>query len=287
MRLPSGRNRVAARLRQSLCYRSIVNRRAQPKTAAAPAKPRLLPGLAVRDGLVRHPFDLECGVRTSGLVAGRHLLSGHRHDRHSTAYYAVAPSVFRSILVRWRRCRPIAPLDEFTFVDLGSGMGRALLLAAEYPFRAVLGVELHPTLARIGRRNLALWRAAGRARAPMQIVCRDAAEFRLPPGPCVAFLFNPFGAPVLRRMLANWSRTLAGREGQIDLLYVNNEQERVLERQPGFKRLFAGQIRRSHADLAADRKILLSQPNAEYAAVSWEDCSIYRWIGTGATDLKL
>ncbi len=239
----------------------------------------MLPGLAIRDGLVRHPFDLEFGVRTSGLIAGRHLASGHRHDRHATAYYGVAPSVFRSILVRWRRCRPQAPIDAYTFVDLGAGMGRAMLLASAYPFRAVVGVELHPALARIGRRNLALWRAAGRALAPMRMVCRDAAEFPLPAGPCVAFLFNPFGAPVLRRLLRVWSRGLARRAGELDILYVNNEQERVLEREPGFARLFRGQVRRSHADAVADRRILTRQPGGEYAAMNWEDCSIYRWVG--------
>ncbi|MGB7267708.1 MAG: class I SAM-dependent methyltransferase [Terracidiphilus sp.] len=243
------------------------------------AKPRLLPGLAAKDGLIRHPFDLEFGVRTSGLVAGRHLGSGHRHDRHVTAYYAVAPSVFHGIIVRWRRCRPVAPIDAYTFIDLGAGMGRAMLLASAYPFRAVIGVELHPTLARIGRRNMALWRAGGRTHAPMRMHCRDAAEFTMPPGPCVAFLFNPFGAPVLRRLLRAWRRSLAGRPDQLDILYVNNEQESVLRREPGFTRLFHGQIRRSHTDAVADRTILKRQPGAEYAATLWEDCSIYRWTG--------
>lgn len=252
--------------------------RAQEKDAR---KPRLLPGLAVKDGYIRHPFDLEFGVRTSGLVAGRHLKSGHRHDQHATAYYAVAPSVFQSILVRWRRSRPVAPIDEFTFVDLGAGMGRAVLLAAAFPFRAVIGVELHPTLARIGRKNMALWRAGGRAQAPMRMVCCDAAEFEPPAGPCVAFLFNPFGAPVLRGVLAAWSRSFAGREEQLDILYVNNEQDHVLERQAGFRRLFAGQVRRSPADAEADREILTNQPDGEYAATAWEDCSIYRWVGKG------
>ena len=171
------------------------------KSSGTKKRPRLLPGLAVKDGFMRHPFDLEFGVRTSGLVAGRNLKSGHRADRHNTAYFGVAPSVFREMIVRWRRLKPAAPIDEFTFVDLGAGMGRALLLAAEFPFRAVVGVELNPTLARIGRRNMALWRKAGRARSPMRMICRDAAEFELPPGPCVVFLFNPFGAPVLRRVL--------------------------------------------------------------------------------------
>lgn len=245
----------------------------------AAKKRRLLKGLAVKDGLVRHPFDLEYGVRTSGLVAGRNLVAGHRHDRFATAYYAVAPSVFQGILVRWRRCRPVASIDEFTFVDLGAGMGRAMLLAARYPFRAILGVELNPTLARIGKRNMALWRAEGRGQAPLRLACGDVTEFDLPPGPCVAFMFNPFGGPVLRRMLNRWTRSISQQAGQLDILYVNNEQEGILERRKDFKRLFQGRIRRSHADTLAERKILNNQPDGEYAAMAWEDCSIYRWTG--------
>jgi len=246
---------------------------------ATAAGRRRLPGLAEKDGLIRHPFDLEFGVRTSGLVAGRHLGSGQRNDRHVTAYYAVAPSVFQNMIARWRRCRPLAPIDQYTFIDLGAGMGRGLLLAAAYPFRAVIGVELHPTLARIARKNLALWRAAGSTGVPMRMFCRDASEFLLPAGPCVVFLFNPFGAPVLRRILRAWKRTLAEHPGQLDILYVNDEQKNVIRREPGFERLFHGQIRRSHADAVADRTILKRQPGGEYAAFAWEDCSIYRWVG--------
>jgi hypothetical protein len=156
-------------------------------------------------------------------------------------------------------------------------MGRAILLAAEFPFRAVVGVELNPTLARIGRKNMALWRAAGRAKAPMRMIFADAAEFELPAGPCVVFLFNPFGAPVMRRLLASWSRSL--RAVQLEILYVNNEQERVLRLHPNMVRLFAGQVRRSRTDAIADHRILANQPEGEYAVTNWEDCSIYRWVG--------
>jgi SAM-dependent methyltransferase len=244
-----------------------------------PARSRL-PGLAVKTGLIRHPFDLENGVRTSGLVAGRDLKTGHRHQRHATAYYGVAPSVFHSLIDRWRRSRPIAPVEEYTFIDLGAGMGRAMLLAAELPFRQVLGVEFHPTLARIGRRNMAKWRVDDRAVAPMRMYCRDAVEFNLPKGPCVVFLFNPFGETVMKRLLERWRTALKGRERQLDLLYVNNEHDRILRITPGWHRLFYGPIRRSKADLAADRNILHNQPGAEYAATTFEDCAIYRWMGS-------
>jgi SAM-dependent methyltransferase len=237
----------------------------------------LLPGLKVGDGFLRHPFDEKFGVRTSGLVAGRHLKSGHAHDRHATAYFGIAPSIFQAMVKQWRKSPPGAPIEDFSFIDIGAGMGRAVLLAAQLPFREAVGVELNPTLVRIARRNLAVWRASGRAQAPMKMICSDAAKFTLPKGPCLAFLFNPFGAPVMRRMLAAWSKSLAGSHGQVDILYVNNEQEHVLESQAGFLRLFVGKVPRSRADAIADHKILLNQPEGEYAYSSYEDCSIWRW----------
>jgi hypothetical protein len=266
-----------------VCYLQTVKDKAEEQTKlgqAAKGTRRLLPGLSVKDGYTRHPFDLEYGVRTSGLIAGRYLTSGHSHDRHNTAYYGVAPSVFRDMISRWRRSKPIAPIDEFTLIDLGAGMGRAVLLAAEYPFREVVGVELHPTLERIALKNLTRWRAAKRALAPMRMVCGDAVEFSLPAGLCVAFLFNPFAAPVMRKLLGAWRKSLAGREGQLDLLYVNNEHESVLEAQPGFVRLFSGQVKRSRADAIADHAILANQPDGEYASANYDDCSIWRWMGT-------
>lgn len=113
----------------------------------------------------------------------------------------------------------------------------------------------------------------------MRMLCTDATTFELPSGPCLIFLFNPFGGPVLRRVLRNWERADSPRRGQLDILYVNHEQESVLAQRPGFTRLFRGQVRRSPADTQADRKILTSQPDGEYAAMAWEDCSIYRWTG--------
>jgi len=258
--------------------RSVQDEDLLSMTTGTNARRRLLPGLKVGEGFTRHPFDGEFGVRTSGLVAGRHLKSGHPHDRHATAYYGVAPSVFQALLRRWQRSKPAAPIEQFTFIDFGAGMGRAMLLASQMPFRQVVGVELNPTLVKIARKNLSVWRSAGRALVPMKMICGDAVDCPLPAGPCLAFLFNPFGAPVMRRFLKAWSRR--PRE-PLDLIYVNNEQERTLElelgRQPGADRLFLGQIRRSKADAIADHRILANQPEGEYASSNFEDCSIWRW----------
>jgi len=237
---------------------------------------RLLPGLSKKDGLTTHPFDAEFGVRTSGLVAGRHLKIGHRHDRHATAYYGVAPSVFRWLVRRWAKSRPAGAMAETTFVDLGAGMGRAVLLASEFEFKRVIGVELHPTLAGIARKNGREWRKAGRECAPMRIVEGDAAEFALPDGPVLVFLFNPFGAAVLRRVLKSWP---VGSGLPLDLIYVNNEQEHVLEMARGWTRMYLGKVRRSKVDAIADHAIMANQPEGEYASSNYEDCSIWRFEG--------
>src|SRR3984957_17090364 len=104
-----------------------------------------------------HPFDERFGVETSGLIY--ELPSGHQHDLHNNGYFAVAPSVFHSIM---RAMLEQLHLDfqRFRFVDLGSGKGRALLLASDYPFREIIGVELSPELDQIARANIAHYAAA-------------------------------------------------------------------------------------------------------------------------------
>lgn len=258
---------------------TVAKRRKPSDSAEIPLPRKTLPRMTKAEGFTVHPFDREYGVQTSGLIPGRYLKTGHTNDRHSTAYFGVAPSVFHALVKRWRRMRPQAPIERFTFVDVGAGMGRAMLLAGQYPFRGVIGIELNPILAKIAQRNLQTWQAEGRAQVPIQVVCGDAVDARLPDGPCLVLLFNPFGASVMRRLLKRLADAFHDRPGQLDLLYVNNEQELVIERQPGFRRLFLGQERRSRADAIADHQIMANQPDGEYASANFEDCSIWRWTG--------
>ena len=242
---------------------------------------RLLPGLAVKDGYTVHPFDAKYGMRTSGLIAGRHLSVGHAHDKHNTAYFGVAPSVFKGLVKVWRESGPLGSVEQTSFVDIGAGMGRAVLLAGEMPFKEVVGVELHKTLAKIAEKNLVRWKELARAKAGMRIANVDVLDFEWPQGPCVAFLFNPFGAVVMRRLLLRMAEVFKGRGSELDLLYVNDEQEVVIERQKGWKRFFVGKVQRSREDAIADHRIMANQPEGEYASTNSEDCSGWRWVGKG------
>ncbi len=79
---------------------------------------------------------------TSGLIGGGELRSGHRNDVFNTAYYGMAPSRFQRVMEYWIDDQTHAALENYSFVDLGCGKGRALLMASEFGFREAVGVEL-------------------------------------------------------------------------------------------------------------------------------------------------
>ena len=74
----------------------------------------------------QHAFDREHGVDTSGLIRGEALATGGRNDLWNTAYYGIGVSVFHRVLEQV----PARLRAGATFIDLGCGKGRALLLAA-------------------------------------------------------------------------------------------------------------------------------------------------------------
>jgi len=216
----------------------------------------------------RHPFDERYGVETSGLIPGEELRSGHRHDAFNTAYYAMAPSRFQRVMESWLADEDHSAIEDYSFVDLGCGKGRAVLLASEFRFREVVGVELHASLAKIAEANVAAWKAAGRAVCPVSIVCQDATEFVFPTGHCLLYLFHPFRSPVLERLIERIEADFASRPGMLDLIYFNPEGGELLEAHGGFERLWTGTVAMSEEDAVADR-----------VASADDLCSVYRWIG--------
>ena len=87
---------------------------------------------------------------------------------------------------------------EMTFIDLGCGKGRTLLVAAGLGFRRVVGVEFAPELAAIATKNLEKMKIAIGA-----IIRGDAGEFRFPADDLVLYLYNPFSEEVMRRVVLN------------------------------------------------------------------------------------
>jgi len=154
--------------------------------------------------------NLATVVRLAGAAAG-------------AGYQPTDPALFHSMLGRLH-----VDFSPFTFIDLGSGKGRALLLAADYPFRRIIGVELLPELHRVALDNLARYRSESQRCFVIESRCLDAADFHFPPQPTVLYLFNPLPESALRSVLERFSASLASHPRDAYVLYTNPILEHLL-----------------------------------------------------------
>jgi len=159
-------------------------------------------------------FDAVHGVTTEALVfLGELDPDAIGPSLEFATHYEPTPVAEAEALLDASPLRP----QQVTFVDVGAGMGRVVLLAARRAFRRVVGIEISPALVEIARDNLASAHGAERAAKDVRVVAADAASFAFPRGDLVVYLYNPFRAPVLERMLANLLAADDARE--IVLLY--------------------------------------------------------------------
>ena len=197
----------AARRVAKVLYRRVVPRHAPP-----------------------HPFDVEHGVATGGLLFAKKIRSGHSNDAQNTAYFGSQPSVFRTGLHFW-----IAELREtgqhprdYTFVDIGCGKGRAVMLASELPFRQVIGIELSPEMVTVAQANLAQWDSRPHLCRDLSVLQADVLEFRLPDSPTLLYMYHPFEADLFGRWVESLRATLPTRTAPLYLLYANPLFEQML-----------------------------------------------------------
>lgn len=155
-----------------------------------------------RDLRREREFDARHAIDTAGVAHLRTLEIQSANRDFGVRYEATNPEWFRDLVGS-------LPIDyrEFLFVDFGAGKGRALALASEFPFRRIVGVEFSPELADVARRNVASFRSERQQCLEFEVVCSDAVEFELPRDPAVLYFYNPFGEPVLSRVLGNIRRS--------------------------------------------------------------------------------
>ena len=176
-------------------------------------------------------LDRQYGLQTEGLqlppVASESL---GEHLAEARPYSPIQIAVFRDMM-------SAAGVDprQYLFVDLGSGKGRALILAAEYGFRRVLGVELVPGLCSTAARNLDTYRRARPGAPPIDIHCGDAATYPMPREDAVLFLYHPFGERVVRKVAANIDASLRAWPRKLVIAYRNPVHSEVFDAVRGLR----------------------------------------------------
>lgn len=144
-------------------------------------------------------------------------------------YQPIDEAQFRSVM----EALPIR-IADYCFVDLGSGKGRALLLAAQLGFKTITGVEFSEELHQAATKNM----AAAHGKWPnvdrIDLVCGDAAQFSPPSAPVVYYLYNPFGAGVMHKVIETWAKAIKTDSQDIWIVYTNPTQLELLMGEPVF-----------------------------------------------------
>ena len=174
-------------------------------------------------------FDEERGVDTASWVRVPELDTTSANVAHAVRYEPSSVEEFGLLMDKLE-------LDhrDFTFVDYGSGKGRALMLAAGFPFKRIVGVEFAESLNEIARRNVA---TLGADAARVDIVLLDATEFDPPPGPVVLYFFDPFDVPLLHGVLDRVLASLAQDPRPAYIVLTGPPELAAAVEQRGFERV--------------------------------------------------
>jgi SAM-dependent methyltransferase len=191
-------------------------------------------------------WDLVHGVDTCGEIP---LVNLDFHSDHKSAgleYQSHHPTVIRAAL----RALPVHHAD-FTFVDIGCGKGRVLLIASELPFRRIIGLEFAPSLAETARQNIKKYRFGPQTSAPIEVVTGDALDYELPSEPQVLYFYSPFSPPILEQIVAKVEGSFQKSPRDMFIVFsgVIGMRDRAFGSQPQYERI----LREAHMDLYRHR----------------------------------
>jgi SAM-dependent methyltransferase len=183
-----------------------------------------------------HPYDRCNGTNTSGFMYGGEILTGHPAEEHGSPYAGAQPSVIRAAL------RTIPGSEDCAFVDLGCGKGRPMLVASEFPFRDIVGVELSPLLAEIARRNAVRISKRYPNRTPIKVDVGDATTYPIPSGDVVLFIYNSFDGELMQKVVGAVEEAIAAEERAIYVIYCNPVSGACFDNSPLLVRRWARTI---------------------------------------------
>jgi SAM-dependent methyltransferase len=179
-------------------------------------------------------WDFFHGVETCGEIPLTSLDFRSEHKTPGLEYQSHHPKILREILSALN-----IKHERYTFIDYGCGKGRALLVAAEFPFHRIVGVEFAPQLAEIAKQNLRNYRCGQPKCRDVTVLAMDAADFELPREPAVLFFFSPFKGSVMESVVENIEASLRSFPRELFVLFsgVPVMRERAFGSRSQYRRL--------------------------------------------------
>lgn len=106
-----------------------------------------------------------------------------------------------------------------SFVDIGCGKGRVLMLAALAGFRNVVGLEFSPELCTIARHNWNRFQSHTPTSTACEVLEVDATQYAFQSDQTVFFLYDPFLPAILEQVIRRIGESLEAHPRKAWLIY--------------------------------------------------------------------
>jgi SAM-dependent methyltransferase len=209
---------AAIRLFSSL-RKCVANKYWLAMSLAAPCSPRRL-----YYQWKGYRFDCRYGIDTNRIMAVNEIGVETEEAQHATRYRATSVGFLRYLFKK----QPVA-FEDFVFVDLGSGKGRVLIEAAAFPFKRIIGVEFSKRLHLVAEELVARYEARNASTSRIELQYKSATEFAPPLENTIFYLYNPFDADILSKVMQHLHLSLRQMHRQILIVYLNPRWGSLIE----------------------------------------------------------
>jgi SAM-dependent methyltransferase len=183
-----------------------------------------------------HPFDSANGVDASGYLAAAECAGDSPLAAQINPYGGSQPSIVRAILAS------LPDSKRYAFVDIGCGKGRPLVVASEFPYQRIVGIDLAPELIALASENAEVIAALHPERTPIELQTGDATTIETPADCVVYFMYNSFHRSLVAALVAHLEVQLQGRLQHAFFVYYNPVHAEVFDASPSFARWAAKTI---------------------------------------------
>jgi tetratricopeptide (TPR) repeat protein len=172
-------------------------------------------------------FDRKNNIDTAGIIYQSDIRMDNKNQTYATCYQGSDILLFNNAL---------SPLKinfrDYTFIDFGSGKGKALFLASAYSFGKIIGVEFSEALTAVAQDNIRRFNKDN-----IQAFCMDAVDYEFPAGPFVCYFYDPFDGCIMSKVIGNIRKAYDIHRPNIVIVYGNPRLHDLFDNEDWLKRI--------------------------------------------------
>lgn len=178
--------------------------------------------------LLDYYFDFKYGTDTVNQIE-LHELEINSDNWKRGERYGLTPS---KAFMKFMSTLHVSP--DSVFVDLGCGKGKNLLLASQFNFKRVVGVEFSKDMCKCARENILIYKKKTGCDGNMEVVHSDVVDYEFRDDENVFYLFNPFDDVIMNHVIKNIASSIERNPREVFIVYCNPEHANIIEKEKLF-----------------------------------------------------